>query len=229
MRHILLSGREADRRSLRPGVGRFPGYSSRPLARGRPGRPPPRRRRPQTGQGPHRHHPHHTDQHPGPAGLLRRQLHPAPAGELPPRAAVHDHVRRHPGPTPSGLTPRPSAIPGPTQHHPDTPTTDRAIPATPHRPLPIQDQLPDSKINWRLRGGFRLRQPTGDQGEYQTTCRYACSSPAHPVSWDPGLWRRLRPVRGGCSPDGAAELLAEFRRAACPSLWSSCAAPQGSP
>jgi hypothetical protein len=40
LRHILLSGREADRRSLRPGVGRFPGYSSRPLARGRPGRPP---------------------------------------------------------------------------------------------------------------------------------------------------------------------------------------------
>ena len=34
--------------------------------------------------------------------------------------------------------------------------TDRAIPATPHRPPPLQDQQPDSKINWRLRGGFRL-------------------------------------------------------------------------
>jgi hypothetical protein len=67
--------------------------------------------------------------------------------KLPPREAVHDDVRQRPGPTPSGLTPRPPAIPGPTQHHPDTPMTDRAIPSTPHRPPPPQDQLSDSKIN----------------------------------------------------------------------------------
>jgi hypothetical protein len=55
----------------------------------------------------------------------------APAGELPPRAAVHDHVRQHPGPNPKRPDPpRPSAIPGPTQHPRTPPMTDRAIPAT---------------------------------------------------------------------------------------------------
>jgi len=51
-------------------------------------------------------------------------------------------------PPPSGLTPRSPAIPGPTQRHPDTPTTDRAIPATPESAatpprstIGFQDQL----------------------------------------------------------------------------------------
>jgi len=47
------------------------------------------------------------------------------------REAVHDDVRQHPGPTPSGL-PDPLIVrhPRSDQRHPDTPMTDRAIPAT---------------------------------------------------------------------------------------------------
>src|SRR5664279_4019381 len=58
--------------------------------------------------------------------------------------------RRWPDPTEPTAT---QARPRPTS---DTPTTDRALPATPIRPAPPQDQLSDSEINWRLRGASLL-------------------------------------------------------------------------
>ena len=49
--------------------------------------------------------------------------------------------------------------PGLTRH-PDTPMTDRALPATPSRPAPHQDQLIEPEINCQLRGVLRLRCTT---------------------------------------------------------------------
>jgi hypothetical protein len=64
------------------------------------------------------------------------------------REAAFTAMFDRPGTTPSGLTHRSDRHPRPGPQHPDKPMTDRAIPAAPGRLPLVQDQLPDSKINY---------------------------------------------------------------------------------
>ena len=61
----------------------------------------------------------------------------------------------HPPPNAASPADHPPPQARPSTTPPDNPMTDRAIPATPKPPAPVQDQLPDFKINRRRRGGSR--------------------------------------------------------------------------
>ena len=66
--------------------------------------------------------------------------------------------------------------------------TDRALPATPSRPAPHQDQLIEPEINCQLRGAFRLRCTTdlSIRGWYLL-----------PPTGIPAIPRRVEPDRAG--------------------------------